>query len=97
MRVNINLLSFLLMIISVILFLFCTLSSTLIEASMHMLGFHPLYIVLGLMLITFILAVIGFRDIKGWIALTGSLSTITISTCLSIAIVFVLFIGELMS
>lgn len=97
MRVNINILSFMLMIISVILFLSCTLSSSLIDYSMDVLGFHPLYLILVLMLVTIILAVIGFKDIEGWVALTRSLTTVTVSTILCIIVVFVLIIGGLMT
>ncbi|MEK3975112.1 MULTISPECIES: hypothetical protein [unclassified Psychrobacillus] len=97
MRVNVNLFSFIIALISVILFLVLTSSNYWIDLSMQTLGWHPLFIVLGLTLATFVLAVVGFKDIKGWAAMTRGIITLAVSTGLSIIAIFILFIGKLMS
>lgn len=93
---NINLWSFILSLCCIPLFFivsFAKFPSFLTQ----IIGAHPLDIVLGITLIAFFLGVIGLKDVREWKAMARSVFTIIFTTCLLVLLVYIIFIGRLLS
>lgn len=89
-----NMASFLLSIVCVLLFFILSFSRPM---DFFIMGIHPLQLVLFLTLLALILGVFGFRDVQGWKEMARSIITVFLSLALSVILVFVLFIGGLLS
>ena len=94
MEQKINLWSFFLSIICILLFFVVSLSGPINYAIM---GTHPLNLVLYITLTTFVLGILGFSGIQDWNGLTRSITTVIITLGLSIFLAIVLFFGSLLS
>ncbi len=90
MKINLNKLSFILSFCCLILLFFGNIIKELV-------GIHPLYIVLSLLVVTFFLGLLGAKDIDGLKATTRFAFTIIITITLSGIITFILIIGALLS
>ncbi|GAB3056361.1 hypothetical protein GCM10027286_20000 [Virgibacillus ainsalahensis] len=94
MKRKINIWSFILSIICILLFVIVSFSR-LIEFSV--LGTHPLNLVLYITLITLVLGVFGFSGIQDWQGMARSVTTVIITLGLSSLLVFVIFFGSFLS
>ncbi|TQR14769.1 hypothetical protein [Psychrobacillus vulpis] len=94
MMKKINIVSFILSIICILLFLLVSFSG-LIDYSI--IGTHPLNLVLYITLLTLILGVLGFSGIHDWKGMARSVTTIIITLGLSAFLTFVIFFGSLLS
>lgn len=96
MKININLWSFILSLSCIPLFL-VAITPKLIRVSIDNIGTHPLNIVLGITLTSFVLGIIGLKDVEGWKSLTRSILTIFFTICISVVLIFIIFFGSLLS
>ena len=94
MKKKINLWSFILSIICILLFFTVSFSGPIDYA---IIGVHPLNLVLYITLTTFVLGIVGFSGIQNWIGMTRSVTTVIITFGLSAFLAFVLFFGSLLS
>ena len=60
-------------------------------------GIHPLTIVLSITLITFVLGVVGLKDVNNWKALARSIVTICLTISFSVLLLFIIITGNLLS
>ena len=60
-------------------------------------GIHPLTIVLSITLITFVLGVLGLKDVNNWKALARSIVTICLTISFSVLLLFIIIMGNLLS
>lgn len=97
MKITINLCSFILSLFCISAFLIATSSANFISVFSKTIGTHPLHIVLGITLITFVLGVIGLKDVREWKAMARSVFTITFTIGFSGVLIFILFIGNLLN
>lgn len=86
---KINIGSFILSIICILLFLLVSFSG-LIDYSV--MGTHPLALVLYITLLTLILGVLGFSGIHDWKGMARSVTTLIITSGLSAFLTFVIFL-----
>ncbi|KHF40510.1 hypothetical protein [Halalkalibacter okhensis] len=91
---KINIWSFILSIICILLFFIVSFSGPIDYSIM---GNHPLNLVLYITLITFVLGVLGFSGIQDWKGMARSLTTIILTLGLSVFLTFVVFFGNLLS
>ena len=91
---KINLLSFFLSIICILLFFIVSFSGPIDYAIM---GIHPLNLLLYSTLATFVLGIVGFSGIQNWRGMMRSVTTVIITLGLSAFLAFVLFFGSLLS
>ena len=94
MEKKINLWSFILSIVCILLFFIVSLSGPIDYSIM---GTHPLNLVLYITLITFVLGILGFSGIQDWKGMTRSITTVIITLGLSAFMAIVLFFGSLLS
>ena len=94
MEKKINLWSFILSIVCILLFFIVSLSGPIDYSIM---GKHPLNLVLYITLITFVLGILGFSGIQDWKGMTRSITTVIITLGLSAFMAIVLFFGSLLS
>lgn len=94
MKKKVNVWSFILSIICILLFLIVSFAG-LIDYSI--MGTHPLNLVLYITLITFVLGVLGFSGIQDWKGMARSVTTILLTLGLSAFLSFVIFLGNLLS
>jgi hypothetical protein len=83
MKVNINLSSFILSLFCIPAFFVSISSENFISVFTKNMGIHPLNIVLGITLISFLLGVIGLKDVRDWKAMARSIFTIVFTMCSS--------------
>ena len=96
MKVNINLGSFILSLSCIPLFLLAITPKS-IRFFINNLGTHPLNIALGITLISFVLGILGLKDVKEWKTLTRSILTIFFTICFSVVLIFIIFFGSMLS
>lgn len=94
MNQKINLWSFILSIICILLFFIVSLSGPI---DYFIMGTHPLNLVLYSTLITFILGILGFAGIQNWKGMSRSIATVIITLGLSAFLVIIIFFGSLLS
>jgi len=94
MEQKINLWSFFLSIICILLFFVVSLSGPI---NYSIMGTHPLNLVLYITLTTFVLGILGFSGIQDWKGMTRSITTVIITLGLSTFLAIVLFFGSLLS
>lgn len=94
---NINLWSFILSLICVPMFFITISSASFIDKFTDTTGTHPLNIVLIITLATFVLSIIGLKDLKGWKTTAISICSVLITLGLSGIIIFILIFGSLLS
>ncbi|SFL44672.1 hypothetical protein SAMN04487943_101594 [Gracilibacillus orientalis] len=94
MKKKINIWSFILSIICILLFFIISFSG-LIDYSL--MDTHPLNLVLYITLITFVLGVLGFSGIQDWKGMARSVTTLILTLGLSAFLTFVIFFGDLLS
>lgn len=78
-------------------FFVATSSENLVKLIIKSVGIHPLTIVLGITLITFIFGVIGLKDVKGWSTMSKSIVTIFLTMGLAGVLIFILSVVSLFS
>jgi hypothetical protein len=93
MKKKINIGSFILSIICILLFLLVSFSG-LIDYSF--MGTHPLTLVLYITLLTLILGVLGFSGIHDWKGMARSVTTLIITLGLSAFLTLVTFFGSIL-
>lgn len=91
---KINLWSWILSIICILLFFKVSLSGPIDYSIMDI---HPLNVVLYITLVTFILGIVGFSGIRDWKGMTRSITTVIITLGLSTFLAIILFFGNLLS
>ena len=96
MNININIWSFILSLSCIPLFLLA-ITPKIIRFFIDNLGTHPLNIVLGITLITFVLGILGLKDVKEWKTLARSILTIFFTICFSAVLIFIIFFGSILS
>ncbi|NYF26470.1 hypothetical protein [Sporosarcina sp. JAI121] len=94
MKKKINLWSFILSIICILLFFIFSFSGPIDYSIM---GTHPLNLVLYITLITFVLGLLGFSGVQDWKGMTRSITTVIITLGLSAFLAVVIFFGSLLS
>lgn len=94
MQKKINLWSFILSIICILLFFIVSFSGPIDYA---VIGVHPLNLVFYSTLSTFVLGIVGFSGIQDWLGMMRSITTVIITLGLSAFLAFVLFFGSLLS
>ena len=94
MEKKINLWSFILSIICILLFFIVSLSGPIDYSIM---GTHPLNLVLYITFITFVLGLLGFSGVQDWKGMTRSITTVIITLGLSTFLAVVIFFGSLLS
>ncbi|MEK4485641.1 hypothetical protein MHH81_08550 [Psychrobacillus sp. FSL H8-0484] len=97
MKSNINLWSFILSLFCIPVFFIVKSSANFISGFSKNIGTHPLNIVLGFTLLTFVLGVIGLKDAKEWKARARSLFTIIFTIGFSGILIVIIFFGSLLS
>lgn len=90
---KINLWSFTLSIICILLFLVVTFSGLFDDS---ILGTHPLHLVLYMTLATCILGLIGVSGIEDWKGMIRSIATVIFTLGLSVFLAIVLLFGSLL-
>jgi len=96
-KITINSFSFILALICIPLFLIVTSSANFKSDFTEIVGTHPLNIILGIALIAFVLGVVGLKDIREWRSMARSVFTIIFTLCFSGVLIFIIFIGSLLS
>ncbi|WP_117170253.1 hypothetical protein [Paraliobacillus sediminis] len=94
MMKKINIWSFILSIICLLLFFIVCFSGPIDYSIM---GTHPLNLVLYITLMTFVLGVLGFSGIRDWKGMARSITTVILTLGLSVFLTFVVFFGNLLS
>jgi hypothetical protein len=94
MKNKINIGSFILTIICILLFFIVSFSGSIDNSIM---GTHPLNLVLYITMITLILGILGFSGIQDWKGMARSITTIVLTLGLSAFLTFVIFFGNLLS
>ena len=92
MAINLNVWSFIVSVFCIPLFFIFT-----IYVNEHIFGMHPLTILLSMTLITFVLGVLGLKDVNNWKALARSIVTICFTMSLSALFIFIIVTGNLLS
>lgn len=90
MKKALNMWSFVASLLCVILFF-------IMPSFDSILGIHPLYVLLFITLLTFITGLFGFMGIQSFSSIVRSITTFVFSLSLTAILVYVLFIGELLS
>lgn len=94
MKEKLNILSFILSLICILLFVIVSFSGLMDYSIMKM---HPLNMVLYLTLITFVLGVLGFPGNHEWKGIARSITTMIFTVVLAFLLTMVIFIGNLLS
>ena len=89
---NINVWSFIVSLFCIPLLLIAT-----FYVNVTILGIHPLNIVLTITIITFVLGVIGLKDVNNWKALARSIVTICLTISFSVLLLYIIIMGNLLS
>jgi hypothetical protein len=97
MKLKLNIYSFILSLICVILFFLSTSSIKVINFTMDLLHVHPLVIVMILSIVTLILGLFGLSVANNWIYLFSGLFTVIITIIMTGFIIFILTVGRLLS
>ncbi|PUB13938.1 hypothetical protein C8K15_10689 [Paenisporosarcina sp. OV554] len=97
MKVNINRSSFILSLFCIPLFFISISSENFISIFTKNIGIHPLNIVLAVTLISFLLGVIGLKDVRDWKSMARSVFTIVFTICASGILIFIIFFGSLLT
>ncbi|WP_404451504.1 hypothetical protein LG329_14380 [Virgibacillus necropolis] len=92
---KINMGSFIASIGCIVLFLIVASSDKLTNFLTTISGFHPLYIILIISLITFLFGVVGFGGMHNWISMLRSLMTVLLTLALAAIIIYILIIANL--
>lgn len=87
--------SFIASIGCVVLFLVAASSKGFGNFTIAISGLHPLFIVLILSFVTFLLGVIGFGGIHNWISMLRSLITVVLTMALAGVIIYILIVANL--
>lgn len=93
MKNSLNIWSFILSLCCIPAFFIATSSASFYEIT----GIHPLNIVLGMTVITFFLGLIGLKDVREWKAMARSVFTIIFTAVFSLVLLFIIFVGGLLS
>jgi len=96
MKITINLGSFILSLLCIPLFFIAATSATFLSLSTKIIGLYPLEIVLGITVITFLLGIIGLKDVREWKAMARSLFTITFTIVFSVLLIPIISIGRML-
>ncbi|MDG5788584.1 hypothetical protein QA612_13945 [Evansella sp. AB-P1] len=94
MKIKLNVISFILTILCIMLFILY-LSIDLLGT--NLLGVHPLYIILTLTVLTFILAVFGSMGANSWQSILRTTLSIVLTLSLSGVLSYIIFFGKLLS
>lgn len=97
MNININISSFVLSLFCIPVFFIAISSTNFVKVFSEIIGTHPLKIVLITVIIAFLLGVIGLKDVRNWKEMTRSIFTIIFTLCFSGVLVFIIFIGHLLT
>lgn len=89
-----NLWSFILSIICILLFF---IASFVGPFDYFIMGMHPLNLILYMTWITFVIGVYGFSGIQDWKGLMRSITTVIITLGLSTFLIVIIFFGSLLS
>ena len=95
MQTKSNLWSFIFSFVCLLLFFIAISSSKIIDFVINLVHIHPLNIVLGLSLVTFLFGLIGFSGATNWKLLLRSISTVVITFFLSAVIIVIVVIANL--
>ncbi|WP_017414944.1 hypothetical protein [Clostridium tunisiense] len=97
MKIKINLWSFIFSFVCIALFFIAISSQSIIDFTTTWLNMHPLTIVLGIAIVNCVLGFIGLSEATNWKKLLRGFSTIIITLGLSGLIIFILFMGFMLS
>lgn len=96
MKININLFTFVLSLISIPLFLL-TFTRKINNYFINTFGIHPLNFILFLSLLMLLLAIAGLKNLNSWRAFIRFIITIVITIIISCVCIFILIIGNIFS
>ena len=85
MKSNVNLWSFILSLCCIPAFFIAASSASFYE----IIGIHPLDIVLGMTVSTFLLGLMGLKDVREWKAMARSIFTIIFTAVFSLVLLFI--------
>lgn len=94
MKTKINLWSFICSLGCIVLFFIAVSSGKIINLIISLIHIHPLNIVLGISVLTFLLGVIGLSGAANWKLLVRGISTVIIAFGLSALILFITFLSS---
>ena len=94
MKTKINFWSFIFSLVCLSLFFISVSSSEIIEFVTNLAHIHPLNIVLGMALVTFLLGLIGFAEATNWKLLIRSILTVVITFGLSLIILYIVLLAN---
>lgn len=97
MKLKLNIYSFILSLICVILFFLSIESNKVISFTMDLLQVHPLVIVMILSIITLLLGLLGFSAAINWFQLFRGVFTVAIIIIMTGFIIFILTVGRVFS
>ena len=92
MAINLNVSSFIVSVVCIPLFFIAT-----FYVDEHILGMHPVTILLSMTFITFVLGVLGLKDVNNWKALARSIVTICFTMSFLALFIFILVVGNLLN
>lgn len=95
MKAKLNLFSFILSLICILLFFLTISSSSIINSMINLLHVHPLYIILLFCIVTLIIGLIGLSEATTRILLLRSILTLIITVILTVIIVYILVLANL--
>jgi hypothetical protein len=94
MKIKINFWSFISSLVCLSLFFIAVSSSEIIDFVTNLAHIHPLNIVLGMALVTFLLGLIGFAGATNWKLLIRSILTVVITFGLSSIILYIVLLAN---
>ncbi|MGN9162017.1 hypothetical protein [Clostridium sulfidigenes] len=97
MKLRLNIYSFILSLVCVILFFLSIESNKVINFTMDLLQVHPLVIVMILSIITLLLGLLGFSAAISWFQLFRGVFTVAITIIMTGFIIFILTVGRVVS
>ena len=89
---NINVWSFIVSLFCILLLFIAT-----FYVNVTIFGIHPLNIILTITIITFVLGLIGLKDVNNWKALARSVVTICLTISFSVLLLYIIIMGNLLS
>ncbi len=95
MKIKVNLWSFIFSVLCIALFIITVASSKMVESVTNLLHIDPLYIVLGMSIVTCLLGFVGFYEATNWRLFLRSILTIIITFGLSALVIFILGVDYL--
>lgn len=97
MKLKLNIYSFILSLVCVILFFLSIESNKVINFTMDLLQVHPLVIVMILSIITLLLGLLGFSAAISWFRLFRGVFTVAMTIIMTGFIIFILTVGRVVS